>query len=72
MKPRWLLLAVSVICLLVLAPAAALSQEATLHLGCGSPTIDGRVDATEWANAATVTIWGGAGYDASREETARL
>ncbi len=58
MKPRWLLLAVSVICLLVLAPATALSQQPELHLGCGTADIDGRVRAAEWANAATVTLFG--------------
>ena len=59
MKPRWLLLAVSVICLMVLAPATVLSQRPTLNLGCGTPTIDGRVGSEEWANAATLTLWGG-------------
>ena len=57
MKPRWLLLAVSVICLLVLAPAAALSQEATLNAGCGTAAIDGRVGEEEWAAAATVGLF---------------
>ncbi len=59
MKPRWLLLAVSVICLMALAPATVLSQKPTLNLSCGTPTIDGRVGAAEWANAATLTLWGG-------------
>jgi hypothetical protein len=57
MKPRWLLLAVSVICLLVLAPATALSQQPVLDLGCGTATIDARVGAVEWTNAATVTLF---------------
>ena len=56
MKPRWLLLGVSVICLLVLFPAAALSQHPQLDLGCGTATVDGHVRAREWANAATVPL----------------
>jgi len=70
MKSRWLLLALSVICLMVLAPATALSQQPTLHLGCGSPTVDGRVGAAEWANASTVTLWGGEGNQESPPEGA--
>jgi hypothetical protein len=58
MKPRWLILALSVICLMVLAPSAALSQRATLNAGCGTATIAGRVGAAEWANAATLTMYG--------------
>ena len=57
MKPRWLLLAVSVICLLVLAPAAALSQQPELDVGCGTAAIDGRVGAVEWINAATIPLF---------------
>jgi hypothetical protein len=57
MKPRWLLLAVSVICLLALFPAAALSQQPVLDVGCGTATIDGRVGASEWASAATVPLF---------------
>jgi hypothetical protein len=73
MKPRWLLLGVSVICLLVLFPAAALSQHPVLDVGCGTATIDGRVGAREWANAATVPLyefW--PEVDASSPEGARL
>ncbi|NIN66909.1 MAG: hypothetical protein GTO63_19885, partial [Anaerolineae bacterium] len=72
MKPRWLLLAVSVICLLVLAPATALSQQTTLHAGCGTADIDGRVRAAEWANAATVPLFEGMGIDEASVESARL
>jgi hypothetical protein len=56
MRPRWLLLAVSVICLLALFPAAALSQAATVNAGCGTATIDGRVGSAEWANAAVLPL----------------
>jgi hypothetical protein len=56
MKARWLLLGVSVICLLVLFPAAALSQAARIDAGCGTATIDGRVGAAEWANAAELPL----------------
>lgn len=56
MKPRWLLLAVSVICLMALFPAAALSQAARIEAGCGSATIDGRVGAAEWENAAQLPL----------------
>lgn len=58
MKPRWLILALSVICLLVLAPSAALSQRATLNAGCGTAMIDGRVGAAEWANATRLALYG--------------
>ena len=57
MKPRWLLLAVSVICLLALFPAAALSQAARIDAGCGTATIDGRVGAAEWANATELPLF---------------
>ncbi|MGB3903711.1 MAG: PEP-CTERM sorting domain-containing protein [Anaerolineae bacterium] len=57
MKPRWLLLAVSVICLLVLFPAAALSQNPVLDVGCGTANIDGQVRPREWANATTVPLY---------------
>jgi hypothetical protein len=72
MKPRWLLLAVSVICLLLLAPATALSQQTTLHAGCGTADIDGRVRATEWANAATVPLFEGVWLPPPSVEGARL
>lgn len=57
MKPRWLLLALSVICLLALGPTAAMSQQTELDVGCGTAVIDGRVRADEWANAATVPLF---------------
>jgi hypothetical protein len=56
-KPRWLLLGVSVICLLVLFPAAALSQHPILDVGCGTATIDGHVRSGEWGNATTVPLY---------------
>jgi len=56
MKARWLFLGVSVICLLVLFPVAALSQAATIDAGCGTATIDGRVGSAEWANAADLPL----------------
>jgi hypothetical protein len=52
-----LLLGVSVFCLLVVFPAAALSQRPQLDLGCGTATVDGHVRANEWANAATVPLF---------------
>jgi hypothetical protein len=57
MKPRWLLLVVSVLCLLVLFPAAALSQGHSVDAGCGTAIIDGHVGANEWATAATVPLY---------------
>ena len=58
MKARWLLLGVSVICLLVLFPAAALSQGATVNAGCGTATIDGVAWQSEWASAGKVQLFG--------------
>ena len=58
MKPRWLLLAVSVICLLALFPAAALSQASRVNAGCGTATIDGQAWPAEWANAGRVELSG--------------
>jgi hypothetical protein len=57
MKPRWLLLAVSVVFLLLLAPAAALSQGGT-QIACGSAVIDGHVGAAEWADATKLPMKG--------------
>jgi hypothetical protein len=68
MKLRWLLLAVSVICLLALAPATVVSQGATLRVACGTPIVDGRIGAVEWANAARLTLWGGAVTDDAAQE----
>ena len=58
MKPRWLLLAVSVICLLALFPAAALSQQqrAELRATCGSASVDGVRSPGEWDNAGVVAM----------------
>jgi len=53
MKPRWLLLAVSVICLMVLAPATVLSQS-RVEAGCGSAHVDGIMSEGEWLNAVRV------------------
>ena len=53
MKARWLLLAVSVICLMVLAPATVLSQSRA-EAGCGSADIDGIMSDGEWQNAGRV------------------
>jgi len=60
MKKHWLrgvLLGVSLA--LLLAGGVALAQQPEVHLGCGTATIDGRVGPVEWANAATLTLWGG-------------
>lgn len=56
MRPRWLLLAVSVICLLALFPAAVVSQGPTVTAGCGSATVDGVVRSREWATATVVDL----------------
>jgi hypothetical protein len=58
MRPRWLLLAISVICLVVLLPASALSQGPRLDAGCGSATVDGQAGPGEWENAGRVTLFG--------------
>ena len=58
MRPRWLLLGVGVLCLLMVFPAAALSQGNRADLGCGTATVDGYVGPGEWANAATVPLYG--------------
>ncbi len=56
MKARWLLLAVSVICLLAVAPAAALSQGPTVEAGCGTARINGIMAPGEWDAAARVPL----------------
>jgi len=63
MKPRWLLLAVSVVCLLVLFPAAALSQQQRPELDatCGSARVDGVMSPREWDDAGVVAMWGPSG-----------
>jgi hypothetical protein len=58
MRPRWLLLAVSEVCLLVLFPAAALSQGASVNAGCGTATVDGVLYPREWENAGKVQLVG--------------
>ena len=57
MKPRWLLLAVSVICLLVLAPASALSNNGVVA-ACGTPRIDATLSPGEWDQEARVALTG--------------
>jgi hypothetical protein len=57
MKPRWLLMVVSLLCLLLAFPAAVLSQGHRVDAGCGTATIDGHVGTREWANAATVPLY---------------
>jgi hypothetical protein len=56
MKSKWLLLMVSVLCLLVLFPAVALSQGPVIEAGCGAAEIDGVVYPAEWAEAAVVDL----------------
>lgn len=56
MKPTWLLLGLSVICLLLVAPAAALSQGPTVEAGCGTAVIDGTMSSTEWDPAGRVAL----------------
>jgi hypothetical protein len=58
MKPRALVLMVSVICLFVLVPAAALSQGPTVTAGCGDATVDGVISHGEWDNATRVALAG--------------
>jgi hypothetical protein len=56
MKVKWLLLMTSVLCLLVLFPAAALSQGPVIEAGCGTAEVDGVVYPAEWAEAAVVDL----------------
>lgn len=56
MKARWLLLAVGMICLLAVAPAAALSQGPTVEAGCGTARINGVMAPGEWDAAARVPL----------------
>ena len=55
MKPRWLLLAVSVICAAMVAPAAVLSQSHP-EAGCGSADVDGILSPGEWDRAAKLDL----------------
>jgi hypothetical protein len=55
MKPRWLLLAVSVICVAMVAPTAVLSQSQP-EAGCGSADVDGVLSAGEWDRAAKLNL----------------
>jgi hypothetical protein len=55
MKPRWLLLAVSLLCILVLAPASALSANG-VPTGCGTAKIDGNLGLDEWASATVLSV----------------
>jgi len=56
MKGRWLLAGVGVICVLALAPAAALSQTPAVTAGCGTATVDGVMSTGEWAGAARLPL----------------
>ena len=56
MKLRALLLMVSVICLFMLAPAAALSQGPSVTAGCGAATVDGVMSPGEWAGVLLGSI----------------
>jgi len=58
MKPRWLLLGLSVVCLLVLFPAAALSQQQRPELDatCGTARVDGVMSPREWDDAGVVAM----------------
>ena len=56
MRLRWLLLMVSVVCLMVLAPASVLSQETTVIAGCGTATVDGALSPGEWESATQVGL----------------
>jgi hypothetical protein len=59
MKLRALVLMVSVICLFLLVPAAALSQGLTVTAGCGAATVDGVLSPGEWDAATRVPLTGG-------------
>jgi hypothetical protein len=45
------------LCLLVLFPAAAVSQGRTVDAGCGTATVDGYVGGSEWADAGTLPVY---------------
>jgi len=55
MKLRWLLLAVSVICVAMVAPTAVLSQSQP-EAGCGSADIDGVLSLGEWDGATKLDL----------------
>jgi hypothetical protein len=57
MKQRWLLLAVSVVALFLVAPTAALSQNG-VQAGCGTAAIDGVIRPAEWADAVKLRMNG--------------
>ncbi|HUW96495.1 MAG TPA: PEP-CTERM sorting domain-containing protein [Anaerolineae bacterium] len=67
MKARWLLLGVSLICLLVLFPASALSQQqrAELHATCGTARVDGVKSPREWDHAGVVAMFPYSSQDAN-------
>jgi hypothetical protein len=56
MRGRWLVLMLSVVCLMVLAPASALSQGTTATAGCGSATVNGILSPGEWESAAQLGL----------------
>lgn len=55
MKARYLLLAVSLVCLLVLVPVSALSANGVVT-GCGTADVDGILDRDEWASATVLPV----------------
>jgi hypothetical protein len=57
MRPRWLLLGVSVVCLLLLFPAAVLSQGSRVDVGCGTAKTDGIKSPGEWDSATPVQMY---------------
>jgi hypothetical protein len=67
MKLRALVLMVSVVCLFVLVPAAALSQGPTITAGCGDATVNGVMSPGEWDNATRVPLAEGPVYEAARQ-----
>jgi len=59
MKPRWLLLGLSLLCLLVLFPATVMSQQQRPQLDatCGTARVDGVMSPREWDDAGVVAMW---------------
>jgi hypothetical protein len=57
MRTSWLLLGMSLACLLALFPASALSQRAELQATCGSADVDGVMSPGEWDNAGLVAMF---------------
>ena len=59
MKPRWLLLGLSLLCLLVLFPATVMSQQQRPQLDatCGTARVDGVMSPREWDDAGVVAMY---------------